>query len=237
VAVSDCVRRKTIEYYRLPESSVSTCLNFVDLERIDDLAAHPPPAWDDGRFHIVAAGRLHAAKGFSILLDALQQVVHASPERAERIQLHLLGTGPLESELRGLAHSLGLQKANVEFHGFVENPFPFLRKAQLFCLSSLFEGLPTVLLEAMACRTPVLATACECGPDEILCQGQYGRLVKPGDSRALAAAIDDAMANYATWEAYAGPARDHVERVYSGPAGVARVESLLSSVVDAAPSP
>ena len=87
---------------------------------------------------------------------------------------------------------LGLE-ADVELAGFVPNPFPYIRHARVFALSSRFEGLPTVLIEAMALGTRVVATDCPSGPAEILENGRWGRLVPVDDVPALAAALEDAI--------------------------------------------
>jgi glycosyltransferase involved in cell wall biosynthesis len=77
----------------------------------------------------------------------------------------------------------------VALPGFVANPFAYMARAALFALSSINEGLPGVLIQAMACGCPVVSTDCPSGPAEILAGGRYGRLVAPGDDAALAAAI------------------------------------------------
>jgi glycosyltransferase involved in cell wall biosynthesis len=79
--------------------------------------------------------------------------------------------------------------------GFVDNPFAFMAKASVFVLSSAWEGLPTVLIEALACGCPVVATDCRSGPREILDNGRYGRLVPVGDHEALARAILETLDN------------------------------------------
>ncbi len=88
------------------------------------------------------------------------------------------------------------------------NPYAYLARASLFVLSSRWEGLPTVLIEALCCGTPVVSTDCPSGPQEILRGGQFGRLVPVGDADALAQAIDAALADNApspptqSWQPY-----------------------------------
>jgi glycosyltransferase involved in cell wall biosynthesis len=79
--------------------------------------------------------------------------------------------------------------ADVALPGFVANPFAYMARAATFALSSVNEGLPGVLIQAMACGCPVVSTDCPSGPAEILAGGRYGRLVPPGDAAALAEAI------------------------------------------------
>jgi len=81
----------------------------------------------------------------------------------------------------------------VSMPGFVENPFAYMRAADLFVLSSASEGLPNALIQAMACGTPVVSTDCPTGPNEILQDGKWGRLVPVGDAEALASAMAAAL--------------------------------------------
>jgi glycosyltransferase involved in cell wall biosynthesis len=104
----------------------------------------------------------------------------------------ILGQGPLQGELAELARQLGVG-ADVALHGFAPNRLAFMRRSALFVLSSAWEGLPTVLIEALACGCPVVSTDCPSGPAEILDGGRYGGLVPVGDSAGLARAIAAAL--------------------------------------------
>lgn len=132
---------------------------------------------------ILAAGKLKPQKDFETLLRAFQIV-----RSREIVELVILGEGPLRSNLEMLAKDLGVED-HVSFEGFVENPFNYMRNADLFVLSSRYEGLPGVLIQALACGCPVVSTACPSGPAEILNDGQFGALVPVGDVRKLADAI------------------------------------------------
>jgi glycosyltransferase involved in cell wall biosynthesis len=227
VTVSQCVRRKTAQYYHLPIDAIETSLNFIDIERIARLSSEAPPSWSSDRFHVIAVGRMQYEKGFHLLINSLSELVYQ--RNRKQLLLHLVGSGPEEHTLRSEVQRQRLDE-HVAFHGFTANPYPLLRRADLFCLSSLYEGLPTVLLEAMVCRTPLLATACECGPPEILEQGRYGQLIAPGSSAALADGIDCAITHPQRAREFVEPARTHVEAVYGRAAGIARVEALISDV-------
>ena len=224
VAVSEALRARMMDYHGVPPHRVTVIRNPIDLARADRLAAQSPERFGDDRFHVVASGRLQEQKGYVYLLDAVDRLVNA--RRRKQLMLHVLGQGPQEPMLRSLVVQKGLEE-HVRFEGFQANPFQFYRPAHLVCLASVFEGLPNVLLEAMACRTPVLATDCPTGPREIVDGGRLGGLVPPADAAALADAIDDAMARYDRWLQRTGPARAWLEKHFSVEQSVRAVEQLL----------
>jgi glycosyltransferase involved in cell wall biosynthesis len=227
VTVSESLREAAIAFYGLSPQLVLTIRNPLDLERVDRLAAEADPQFAPDRFHVVSAGRLQAQKGYCYLIDAAAEIVHGRGRR--ELLVHVLGEGPQEQELRDQVVRLGLSE-HVRFEGFQINPLGHYRCAQLVCLPSLYEGLPNVLLEAMACRVPVLAADCPTGPREVLDGGRLGRLVPPGDARALAAALAEAMADYEAWKQPVAAARQHIERNYCLEVAVGRLEDLLLEV-------
>lgn len=133
---------------------------------------------------IIAVGRLQIQKDYPTLFRAFAQVRQSRPAR-----LLVLGEGKERPMLEELIMELGLQE-DVGLPGFVMNPYAYMAKAALFALSSRWEGLPTVLIEALCCETPVVSTDCPSGPREILKDGKYGRLVPVGDADALARAME-----------------------------------------------
>lgn len=141
---------------------------------------------------LISIGTLKPSKNLLQLLDAFAEL-------AEELDagLVILGEGPQRSALEQRIEELGLQQ-RVRLPGFDANPDPWLRAADLFVLSSDFEGLPTVLIEALAAGTPVVSTACPHGPDEILEQGRHGVLVPIGDRAALARGIRTALSR--SWD-------------------------------------
>lgn len=132
---------------------------------------------------ILGVGRLTEQKDFQTLIRAFAKVIEIQDAR-----LMILGTGEDRNKLNNLVKELGLVD-NVHFAGFSNNPYPYIAKSAVFVLSSLWEGLPTVIIEAMALGTPVVATDCPGGSAEILSGGKYGELVPMGDSNAMAQAI------------------------------------------------
>jgi glycosyltransferase involved in cell wall biosynthesis len=137
---------------------------------------------------VLAVGRLHPQKDFPTLLRAFRIVRDARPAR-----LVILGEGGERPTLEAEVARLNLGD-DVALPGFVANPWAWLAKADLFALSSVWEGLPTVVIESLAVGTPVVATDCPHGPLEILDGGRFGKLVPVGDAAALGGAILAALA-------------------------------------------
>ena len=138
---------------------------------------------DTGVPVILSAGRLVPLKDHATLLRAFARVVSSQPAR-----LVILGEGPERGNLLRLAEQLGISE-HVDLPGFKVNPFAYMSKATLMVHSSKYEGFPNVLVQAMACGTPVVSTDCDHGPREILERGKWGRLVPVGDAEAMAEAI------------------------------------------------
>jgi glycosyltransferase involved in cell wall biosynthesis len=141
---------------------------------------------------IIAVGRLQIQKDYPTLFSAFAQVRKRLPAR-----LLILGEGRERGSLEELVRKLGLEN-DVSMPGFVMNPYAYMARASLFVLSSRWEGLPTVLIEALCCGTSVVSTDCPSGPREILKGGEYGRLVPVGDVDALAQAIEAALGSKAS---------------------------------------
>lgn len=148
-----------------------------------------PPDLAIPRPLIVSCGRLTAQKDYPNLLDAFAQVRQVLPAT-----LWILGEGKLRSKLEQKIESLGLAES-VKLLGFQTNPYQYMAAADLFVLSSIYEGFGNVLAEAMACGTPIVSTDCPFGPGEIITQGANGLLVPTGDSLALAQAMLEVLSN------------------------------------------
>ena len=104
------------------------------------------------------------------------------------MKLIILGDGEDKEEVEELIKELDVEEW-VSMPGFVENPYSYMKRSDVFVLSSRWEGLPSVLIEAMALGVPVVSTDCPSGPGEILKDGRYGELVPVGDHKAMAEAI------------------------------------------------
>jgi glycosyltransferase involved in cell wall biosynthesis len=184
VAVSKGVGQDLIRTARLPSARVRVVHNPVDCRRIAKLALEVAPhPWlvDGGPPVVLGIGRLLPQKDFPTLLRAFALLRSSRPGR-----LVILGEGPEREHLMTLARDLDVAR-DVLLPGFVANPFAWLGRASLFVLSSAWEGLPTVLIEALACGTPVVATDCPHGPREIL--EDLGPCVPVGDANAMEEAM------------------------------------------------
>jgi glycosyltransferase involved in cell wall biosynthesis len=180
VTVSTVLRQSLVDLLPWGQQRVSYCPNAVISEQLFQAAQAPLPAGLPGDFWL-ALGRLTEQKGFHLLLDAYALALH----RRVLPDLVIAGDGHLRAALAAQAQRLGVAH-RVHFTGYLHNPYPLLRHARLFILSSLHEGMPTVLIEALALGTPVLACDCQTGPRELLDDGRLGLLVKVNDVPALA---------------------------------------------------
>lgn len=132
---------------------------------------------------ILAVGRLVNQKDYPTLLSAFSLVIQKMPA-----YLVILGEGPEQKKLEKISLELGISKS-IAFLGLQKNPFKYMKKASIFVLSSLHEGFGNVIVEAMACGTPVISTDCKSGPGEIIEHGKNGILVPVGDCKSLSEAI------------------------------------------------
>jgi glycosyltransferase involved in cell wall biosynthesis len=192
VAVSDGVADDTALHTGIPRDRIDVIYNPVItpalLPAANDSPSHP---WfcDKTDPIVLGVGRLVAQKNFPLLIDAFAIV-----RRRRQARLVILGEGPERPALEQRVRQQGLENA-VALPGFVANPYACMARADVFVLSSDFEGLPTTLIESLAVGTPVVSTDCESGPREILHDGALGELVPVGDVHALANAIERVLSN------------------------------------------
>lgn len=186
ICVSEGVSRDLVENFAVPPESVQVIYNPTvtpDIaERVHRPIEHP---WlqGDGPPVVMGVGRLTKQKDFYTLIEAFARLREQRDAR-----LIILGEGVLRESLEGHARSLGVGH-DVDLPGYVWDPIPWMARADLFVLSSLYEGLANVTIEALAVGTPVVSTNCPSGPEEVLQNGRFGPLVPMGDSKAMALAM------------------------------------------------
>ena len=174
---------------RIPREHITTIYNPIVTPAIIEQAKEPltHPWFSSGSPPVIlGVGRLAPQKDFPTLLRAFAEV---RTQREARLMIlgHAKSTS-YKHELLELTRQLGIAE-DVQFPGFINNPYAYMAKASLFVLSSKWEGLPGVLIQALACGCPVVSTNCLSGPAEILADGEYGRLVPIEDPKALSEAI------------------------------------------------
>ncbi len=194
IAVSSGVKRDLIDNFKIESEKIEVIQNPCDVRKIQALSKEPLGRYGNfvfGKPTIINMGGMIKQKGQWHLLRAFRAV----KRQLKGLTFLILGAGVLEDYLKKLAQASGYSR-DIHFLGFQKNPFKFIAKANVFVLSSLWEGFPNALVEAMACGTAVIATDCESGPREILAPGtplvrkppgiehaKYGLLVPPLDGK------------------------------------------------------
>lgn len=208
VASSEGVRQ-SLGRMGVPLARISTIPNPQDLTLIKADARAVAPESPVGRpFRIVMAGRLTCQKDYPTMLKALALLTQ---ERRLDVRLVILGDGPDRPALEAKARQLGVAD-DIEWSGWVKNIHAVMARCDAFALTSIYEGFGNVLVEAMACGLPVISTDCPSGPAEILEDGTHGFLVPVGDAVAIAAAVQELVANPTVYADYQQRARARAER-------------------------
>jgi len=183
VCVSDVVRQSVISVLNVPESLVTTIYNPVVDERLklhisllDRDKSRPEKV-------IVAAGRLVPNKNHYLLIKAFYILSKDYDAR-----LVILGEGELRQELEDLVVSLGISNL-VQFFGFVKDPFSVFANSDLFVSTSIIEGLPGAMIQAMLCDLPIISTSCKGVAEEVLCNGKYGIIIPDNSSPDLLSSV------------------------------------------------
>jgi glycosyltransferase involved in cell wall biosynthesis len=188
ICLSDAMLEDIAAHFSVPREKLVRIYNPLDFNRLHKLASeHPSPYHGPGP-HLVAAGRLRREKGADLLLEAMPLVL----QRFSNARLTIMGEGPEEAALRAQAAQLKVLE-HVDFLGFEERPWPYLRNATLFVLPSRREGMPNALLEALALGTPAVATSCVGAIREIEKTTSQLLVVEPESSNALAQGIISAL--------------------------------------------
>ena len=191
IAVSKDAGDDIADWLDIPRSKITVIYNPTSNERVRLDGAEPPdhPWFDEDVPVVVSVGRFADQKDFETLLRAVETASTAP-------RLVLVGDGDNRERLERLSRDLDIAD-RVAFVGYQDNPYPYMAGADLFVLSSYYEGLPNVVIEALTLGTPVVATDCPSGPREILLDGEGGTLVPVGDRDRMAAAIDGALTDEA----------------------------------------
>ena len=184
VCLSDSMVADLVENFEIPREKLVRIYNPVDTDKVRELAQTGSNPFKGSGPNLVAAGRVCRQKGFDLLIDAMPAVLRRFPDA----QLAILGDGPLGAELKEQAQNLGLRD-KVVFLGFQANPWLYLKHADAFILPSRYEGLPNVLLEALALGTRVVVSDCPGGIREIRDSVGNMAVVPPENPAALAEAI------------------------------------------------
>ena len=176
ICQSDDMQNDLIENFKIKKQKLVKFNNPVDFEFINEKLAisEKPKSFRDDFKNVVAIGNLSSRKGFDNLLKVFSHL------KNEKILLHILGDGRDKEILHQMKNDLGLE--HVIFHGQQKNPYQFLKFADLFILSSRYEGFPNVLLEAGACGIYSLANNCKGGITEIIqpkINGEIGDIENP----------------------------------------------------------
>jgi len=186
-------RNSLINDFSINPHKIKVIYNPINFEEIQSLSQKPLESEYENIFKyptIINVGRLGKEKGQESLIQAFNEVKKEIPEA----KLIILGEGKLARKFKKLIRRLGLE-ADVFLLGWQKNPFKFIKNSRVFVLSSLWEGLPNTLIEAMACRVPVISTDCPSGPDEIIDDNENGILVPLNDVKNLAFEIKKVLKN------------------------------------------
>jgi len=162
-----------------------------------------------GKKIIYSAGRLSEQKGFTYLIDAAAILC----KQRNDLVFVVSGEGKLEQELKNRIQSLGIE-ASFIFEGYTPDIYPYLKGCDLFVLASLFEGMPNVVMEAMAVEKPVIATDVN-GARELMLDGETGLIIPPADPEALAAAIASAIDKPQLLETFGKAGKERVSEYFT----------------------
>ena len=192
VAISKSIAQDLVKVLRLPREKVVSLCNVYDFNAVLEQSIVPIPLELKNIFDspvVINIANLNAQKGQKYLINAFQR----AQSRISDLQLVIIGRGELEQELRQQVHDLNLD-FSVHFLGFQANPYKYLGRSDVFVLSSLYEGIPTIVIESLLLGIPVISTDCKTGPREILGDSVYGILL-PDINERNAHQVEQSMAD------------------------------------------
>lgn len=181
IALTKGVKEDLVKNFNVPSNKIQVVYNPIDIEGIQKSAAEDISLKGDNV--IVATGRLVEQKDYPTLIKAMDDL-----KKDTNFHLYILGKGPLENTIQQMIHDKGLEKY-ITLEGFQANPYKYLSHADVFILSSAWEGFGHVVVEAMTCGAAVVSTNCDFGPGEIITNEENGLLVEVGDYHGIADAV------------------------------------------------
>lgn len=232
VAVSNGIAEDLSKNFGLRDKEIEIIYNPVDTERIKTFALQKAGRAVKDGFVFVTAGRLVESKNYPFLFEAFKSL-------PSFCKLWVLGSGEMERELRFLAVEMGVHE-RITFFGFCENPYAYFAAADCFVMSSRLEGLPTVLIEALACGIPVVSTDCKSGPREILGggadmltsgieKGEYGLLTSLDNPKFLSLAMQKIIDDDELRGEYKAKAKERAE-FFSKEKSIERYRNIIEII-------
>lgn len=207
IAVSNGAKENISKYLNDRNVNKVECIyNPIKINEIKDKSKEKIEEKIENPF-IIGIGRLERQKNFILLIKAYRILL----DRGIKHNLIILGQGSQKEYLVNEVKKLNMEE-KVKFLGFKENPYKYLNQADVFVQSSIYEGLPTVLIEALVLNVPVVATNCPDGAKEILDNGEYGLLVKMNDEKVLADAIEKVLNDRDLQKKYKIKSKDGIDR-------------------------
>lgn len=220
ICQSNDMMEDLLENFKIKKEKTVKINNPVDFDFINEKLIHSikPKEFDESYKNVVAIGNLSSRKGFDQLLKVFSHL------KNEKIKLHILGDGRDKELLHQIKKQLELE--NIIFHGRQDNPYAFLKYADLFILSSRYEGFPNVLLEAGACGVYALANECKGGINEIIQPKINGEIFNINDSQGFANKIKEILNQNFDKQSI----KNSIESRFSKEIILKQYENLLSSL-------
>jgi glycosyltransferase involved in cell wall biosynthesis len=220
VCQCDYMRDDLVVSVGVPRSNLLSIYNPVDVAAIARSTESGGALYPGPGPHLVTVGNMSYAKGYDLLLPAFEQ----ARRRHRSATLTIVGRGENQPALEALARELGIDGA-VRFAGFQDNPFAYLKQADIFVSSSRYEGFAFVIVEALACGTPVVATDCPGGAPEVIREGVNGWIAKTENVGSLAETIVRAVETAPSLNRES--IREMCEARFSMPRIIAQYEEIL----------
>jgi glycosyltransferase involved in cell wall biosynthesis len=184
IACSNKAWNSAVKLYPFLKPKMQMIYNPIDLDKVRSMSLEPVNEYDFDGINIIAAGRLEKQKGFEYLIQAHKMLLDLGMKH----RLIILGEGSELPNLQKLAYRLGVE-GSVRMPGYLNNPYSWIARADVFALSSRYEGLCNIIIESLAVGTPVVSANCPGGPSEILSDGEFGLLFEVGDVDGMAASL------------------------------------------------